>query len=90
MKISKKRYEVPNTCPLNCPFRNELSRLGQSAICIRCPVFICHPEDMCLMKPEEYRPDWAKEWWKFFDALSRHGSPPMPQLRLTIEGTDPE
>jgi hypothetical protein len=90
MKISEKEYEVPDACPSNCPFKEELSKLGQSAICIRCPVFTCHPKDNALMPPKEYRPDWAETWHAFFNALSRNERPPIPQLHFTIDWTGHE
>lgn len=69
------KYEIPDTCPLECPFNR--GNFGQGDICTRCPIFNCRKfpdsseyadEDgfFYLMKPEQYRPDWAKVWYKWF------------------------
>jgi hypothetical protein len=67
-------YEVPDSCPMDCPLRPEF--MDQGDICCRCPVFNCKktPDSSIyavdgyfqLMKPEEYREDWGKEWALFF------------------------
>lgn len=61
MLIAKK-YEVPNSCPVNCKFKNDLAKYGQGSICVRCPVFAC-PE---MISPGWYREDWAKVWYDWF------------------------
>jgi hypothetical protein len=71
--IIARKYEVPDKCPENCKFKNDILNYGQNAICGRCPVFVCEEprteEDkmyMPLVPADEYRDDWAEEWEKFF------------------------
>ena len=70
--IIAKKYKVPDDCPPNCKFIEELKIFDQSSICIRCPIFNCKkrclPEDkeFCLIRPEDFRVDWAKIWSEWF------------------------
>jgi len=74
-------FDFPDKCPEGCPFEESFMKWGQSAICGRCPVFVCAPctdddtgEAFCLVKPEDYRLDWAKAWFEWFrDGM--HGRP---------------
>lgn len=73
MKIGENlQFEVPDKCPENCEFKDDIRNYGQSAMCIRCPILNCVPikdeegEEFCLIEPEDYRNDWAKEWQEFF------------------------
>jgi hypothetical protein len=61
--------EIPDSCPVNCPFTGKA--MFQGDMCCRCPVFNCKSEiiDIQLLKPEEYREDWGKEFKLFFDSL---------------------
>jgi hypothetical protein len=75
-------YDFPDECPSDCPHKNSFMTYGQSAICGRCPVFVCSevPEEgWCLVAPDEYRPDWALAWYKWF----RGGMQGYPDLLLT-------
>ena len=74
MKIED--IEFPDECPPDCRFEDDFGNYGQSAICGRCPVFVCKEPDP-LVPAEGYRLDWAKEWKRFFD-----GETDFPQLRL--------
>ena len=66
MEIAEK-YEVPDKCPDDCSLMGDMKSYGQNSLCFRCPVFNCSGEAReRLLKPEEYREDWAKEWVKFF------------------------
>ena len=56
------KYEVPDECPKDCKYLDDLGKYGQNSICGRCPVFAC-PEPV---EPEWYRDDWASEWATFF------------------------
>lgn len=81
------KFEIPDSCPKNCKFRNDWKKFGQSAQCFRCPVLNCHlnepaPEIGCtepwrLTEPEEYRSDWAEAWCAFFK-----GEVDFPELYL--------
>ena len=71
--------EFPDKCPSNCKYNNVPQ--GQGGICHRCPIFNCAGED-ALLRPEDYRPDWAKQWKKFFIT----GSAPL--LFLQMEDDD--
>ena len=84
MKISKREYEIPDNCPEDCLYKNNMINFGQSSICIRCPVFNCKKDvdGFCLLEPEEYRDDWAKEWYEFFKTGKE------PTLYLTIKETE--
>lgn len=80
-------YEVPEDCPPDCKFQGSFARFGQSAICGHCPVLCCRPtlhEDgpFCLVEPEDFRPDWAAEWERFF----RTAKPPTLKLAVDITG----
>ena len=85
MKIgSKLQFEVPDNCD-RCHLKPEnfLESFSQGDICSRCPIFNCKfmddietDEYWCLINPEEYRDDWAKEWEKCFKEKT------YPQLNL--------
>lgn len=62
------KYEVPDKCPENCKFIDDLEIYGQNSICFRCPVLNCSEEmsDDPPVDKESYREDWAKEWVEFF------------------------
>ena len=68
-------YDIPDKCPLGCSFKEEIPMQG--GWCHRCPIFNCTGE-YPMMRPEEYRKDWAGEWAEFFDGG------PEPTLRFTI------
>lgn len=71
MLIAEK-YEIPDECPHNCEFRSEIAWLGQSAMCVRCPIFNCSPMDeegLRMLEPEDFREDWAKAWAEYFQSL---------------------
>ena len=71
------KYEVPDKCPKKCIFKNDLYKYGQNAICMRCPVLICAEDEFGpLIHANEFRPDWAAEWERFF----KYGV--IPELRL--------
>lgn len=73
--------DYPEHCQ-ECVFVDELRNFGQSAICIRCPLFTCTPMDEemgALIEPDGYRRDWLEEWYKFFQTGE------YPQLRLIPE-----
>lgn len=66
--------EFPSKCPDNCAFLEDTKHHGQNSICVCCPVFNC-PD---LLGPENFRRDWAEEWFKFFESGYKH----LPQLHL--------
>lgn len=73
MKIGNKlQFEVPDRCPKDCIYENDFRDYGQSAMCGRCPVFVCEKsagpegEPFSLVEPGHYRNDWAAEWERFF------------------------
>ena len=66
MKISDAKIEIPDSCPQNCPEKGK--PFYQGNLCSRCPIFNCSGDpEYALLRPEEYREDWAKEWKKWFD-----------------------
>mgnify|MGYP006992517988 FL=1 len=65
MIISREGYEVPDTCPPSCRLKQD--SFTQGGTCHRCPIFNCGGEEaQRLLEPRHYRPDWAREWVKFF------------------------
>lgn len=77
------KYEVPDSCPTDCPFYGDFRDMGQCSICLRCPVINCAVipgTDVCLIEPQDFRPDWAKEWQEFFKDYSKE-----PELKLKME-----
>ena len=64
MQIAEK-FTVPDECPENCIYKNDLEFCGMDAVCMTCPVFVCNPKNPCI-DPKGYRQDWAAEWEKFF------------------------
>ncbi len=69
------KYEIPDNCPINCPFSNQL--FSQGNVCCSCPIFICKGiEDSSeyadedgkfrLLRPEDFRKDWAQVWYEWF------------------------
>ena len=73
-KVSSENIEIPEKCPPNCRFREDLALCGQSSICGRCPVLLC-PD---VIEPEGYNADWAREWATFFQGG------PEPELRFKV------
>lgn len=71
-------YEVPDRCPENCAFIGDVARFGQQSMCTRCPVLVCKDYEGigALVLADDYRPDWAAEWVKFFN----DGTVPSLQL----------
>jgi len=69
-------YEIPDRCPKDCKFKDDVSRFGQNSICIRCPVFNCSG-DFPLIDRDDFREDWSREWALFFE-----GSRNEPILKL--------
>jgi len=74
-------YEFDRECPKGCPGRDEY--FGQGGLCHRCPIFNCLPspgddDGFVLLRPDEYRSDWAKAWRKWFDG----GMEGLPSLLL--------
>jgi hypothetical protein len=71
--IVAKKYEIPDSCPFDCPERGSL--FGQNSLCIRCPIFNCIGDDP-LLRQEDYREDWAEEWERWF----KTGMNGLPEL----------
>ena len=84
-------------CP-TCRFKGSFYEYGQSAICGRCPVVVCtyfdgeyedenggkHQYSMCLVRPEDFRPDWLEDWEEFFKTGK------VPELHLEKEEENDE
>lgn len=60
------KYEVPDKCPEDCSLRPD--SFYQGCTCMRCPVLNCKedPDGFCLLRSEDFREDWAREWERFF------------------------
>lgn len=81
MKIGS--YELPDACPDNCLFRDEVNAFSQGSMCYHCPVINCTPFEyegkrFTLVDVTEFRLDWAAEWDEFF----RTGK--VPELHLEL------
>ncbi len=75
MKIGD--YEFPNKCPKDCRFLG--GPFSQGDFCSRCPIFNCSGE--CpLLRPEDYRKDWAKSWYRWFEG-GMQGTPRLPLIQ---------
>jgi len=61
--IIANKYEVPDKCPEKCPEKG--MPLGQNSLCFRCPILNCRGDEP-LLRPEDYRGDWAAEWERWF------------------------
>ena len=74
MKIGK--YDFDEECPEYCPGKNE--PFYQGSLCTRCPIFNC-TGDFKLIEPEDYREDWAEEFynWMYIDFFNDY-----PRLAL--------
>lgn len=81
------KYTVPDTCPPDCPEKNQ--PFYQGNVCCSCPVFSCRkiPDTseyadkdgmFCLVEPEQYRADWAKAFQDWFEG----GMKGLPKLFL--------
>lgn len=80
--------EIPDSCPLDCPGREEKNLMG--GICYRCPILNCkefivtdengNSYKESLIQPEHYRRDWACEYEKWFTSRYTY----YPQLKLTF------
>ena len=58
----------PTKCPNNCPGKK--TDIDQwKLLCYRCPIFNCVPnkDGFCLIEPNDYRQDWAKEFREWFN-----------------------
>ena len=44
------KYELPDQCPKDCKYIDELEFFSQSGICVRCPVFCCGSVKMAVDK----------------------------------------
>jgi hypothetical protein len=72
MKIGQNlQFEVPDKCPPDCTYKNDIGDYGLSAICIRCPVLNCKIIDESkyggpIIDPRDFRNDWAADWENFF------------------------
>lgn len=77
-------FEVPDKCPEDCPLHESLFHQGST--CTRCPVFNCRKDadGFCLVDPENYHPDWAREFSEFFAS----GYKRAPQLFLARDSDD--
>jgi len=66
-------YNLPDSCPDNCIYKDHIYKYGQSAICRYCPVFCCmevldeNNQPFRLLEPDQYRIDWLMEWIKLFE-----------------------
>lgn len=60
------KFTVPDACPKDCSLRP--TSFYQGCICMRCPVLCCKKDEngICLIEPEDFREDWAREWERFF------------------------
>lgn len=65
--------EFDSLCPLGCPDYG--CKFGMNSLCFRCPILNCVGEQP-LLRPEDYRPDWAKAWRDWFDG----GMEGLPEL----------
>ena len=91
--IIANNYEVPNKCPNDCKFLGE--NTYQGSICTRCPIFCCKDPIIDkigtkeyeryggpMIRPEDYRSDWALEWELFF----KDGTIPiLPLIRIDTD-----
>jgi len=58
--------EFPNECPKDCPGLS-MSKVDEKCLCQRCPIFLCvERRNGSILRPFEYRPDWAKAWKEWF------------------------
>jgi len=62
------RHEVPDTCPQACPYRGKSEHIAQGGMCFRCPIMNCGGDEP-LLRPEDYRGDWAEGWARFFEEM---------------------
>ena len=76
--------EFPKGCPTNCPGRKEKPPL-QGGLCYAYPYFNClpGPDGFVLLRPEDYRHDWAIAWKEWFD----NGMKGFPKLYLSSENS---
>ncbi len=66
MLIAIPEVEIPDECPKDCVYKKDLVKFGQDAECFRCPIFNCGGK-LPMLRPDQYRYNWAIEWKKFFD-----------------------
>ena len=78
MLIAEK-YEIPDMCPKDCKFINK--PFSQGSTCTRCPIFNCRSK-FRLIEPEDFREDWAKDWYEFF----KTGKSPELKLQQNENG----
>ena len=52
-------------CPETCPGKKEA--FHQGCLCHRCPIFNCAGKHFMLIRPSDYRRDWARAWKKWFN-----------------------
>ena len=68
MIVSHAKIEFPDTCPGDCPERQTVFFQGNT--CYRCPVLNCAKDEngFCLVEPEGYNPEFAREFKSWFDS----------------------
>ena len=71
------KYTVPDVCPPDCPYFDDIMNYGQNALCRHCPVFACRGPDP-MVPPDGCRDDWAQDW----DELFKSGMTQAPALKL--------
>lgn len=82
-------HEFPDKCPDGCPHRDKDEIVTQGSVCYRCPLYCCSPrldhhrDVFYFVEPEEYRPDWAAEWRRWFDS----GMAGEPELLFVVSST---
>jgi len=75
MKIgTENKFTIPNECPIDCIFKDDIKNHGQNSICYHCPVMCCkmplndeEAKYMPIVHANEYRNDWAEQWERFFN-----------------------
>ena len=69
--IIARQYQILDKCLDNCTFINDIAIYGFNAVCNYCPVLLCKEnvighERKCRIAPDDYRPDWARDWSDWF------------------------
>lgn len=76
MKIgSQLQFEIPDTCPENCPHQGSLKDYSYKDECQECPIWLCEywtdviGDRVCLVEPKDFKDELIPTWQQFFKGL---------------------
>ena len=87
-------FTFPDKCPDDCIFIEDFKNHGQNSVCARCPVFNCQEFEYegtmtSMLEPNDYRSDWAAEFYAFVVTKDKiEGLPELPLVKLSDDNAE--